>query len=284
MLRLLDQIDRLDLADLSAAVPASRYLVNMPRIEYAIDVVTNRRLPASAPGDLTSSGQVTEAKAFLAKRSPLRIPSDPTGFYPPPGDADIGFSPTDFSDAAKSLNVREAAIRAVSAVESGGGTGFGADGRPIIRFELHRFHSRTKGVYHLTHPHLSQSTWALGEKYHAGYTQSNEWSMLYGASMLRYRDDDAISSASWGMFQVMGENAAALGWPSPSAFAYDMCSSSSQHLQAFLAFIRWRHLTSYLATQNWASFANGYNGGGYKKNHYDVHMATAYAGYVKAGF
>lgn len=44
--------------------------VDMPRIEYAWNVVQTRRLPSEAPGDLRETGQVGDAIAFLASRAP----------------------------------------------------------------------------------------------------------------------------------------------------------------------------------------------------------------------
>src|SRR5438552_1495709 len=82
------------------------------------------------------------------------------------------------ASAAANLGVENAVVRAVAQVESGGRTGFGADGRPIIRYELHRFEKFTAKYYHSTHPHLSQPTLAAGNPYHVG-GQANEWSLLY---------------------------------------------------------------------------------------------------------
>ena len=49
-----------------------------------------------------------------------------------------------FEDAAKTLNVEVAAIRAVHQVEAGGRSGFLPDGRAMILFEGHIFWSQLK--------------------------------------------------------------------------------------------------------------------------------------------
>jgi len=283
MLRLLDQIDRTDLASLKAAAPASQFSVNMDRIQWAISVVQTRALPSAAPGDLGTTGQVSDGRNFLSRRNPLRIPSDPTGFFPNPANAVPGLSAADYANAAANLGVENAVVRAVAQVESGGRTGFSADGRPIIRYELHRFEKRTGRHYHATHPHLSQPSLAAGNPYHVG-GQANEWRLLYGAMELLYHEEDAISSTSWGMFQVMGEHAVTLGWPDAWNFAYDMCESAAAHLDAFLSYCRVFGLVRHMVNKNWAAFAAGYNGPLYAVNHYDVNMAAAYAHFKSLGY
>lgn len=70
MLRGLDSIDRNDLETLSKGIFAEYESgsTNTPRIAYAINVVMNGVLPEIAPGDLAATGQVTDAKNFLAER------------------------------------------------------------------------------------------------------------------------------------------------------------------------------------------------------------------------
>jgi hypothetical protein len=88
----------------------------------------------------------------------------------------------DFVTAANTLGggVEVAGIMAVAQVEAGGRRGFGPAGRPIIRYELHIFQGRTGGIYHATHPHLSQPTLAAGNPYHTG-GQTTEWSLMHGS-------------------------------------------------------------------------------------------------------
>src|SRR5213075_1626275 len=56
-----------------------RGMVNMPRIEYAAEVVQTGRLPSIAPGDLEATGQVETAREFLGSRrsQPGRSSSSP---------------------------------------------------------------------------------------------------------------------------------------------------------------------------------------------------------------
>ena len=270
MLRLLDQIDRDDLADVLNALGALNFSINVPRIEFAADVVLNRKVPAAVPSDV----QVADANTFLKKRSPLRIPRDPTGVYPAPIPNQVGLTADDYKNAAATLGCSEAAIHAVADVESGGRTGFSADGRPIIRYELHVFQRKTKKRFDKTHPHLSEA-YKAGRAFHDG-SQANEWSMVYGATMLRGCDEYAAASASWGMFQIMGSNYAAAGYSSALEFARDTFNGASVHLDAFVSFCSSLGLAKYLQNKDWAGFAKRYNGPDYATHHYDQHIASAY--------
>jgi hypothetical protein len=270
MLRLLDQIDRDDLNDLLYALGALTFSINVPRIEFAASVVLDCKLPASVPPDV----QVADANTFLKKRSPLRIPRDPTGVYPAPIPSQPGLSADDYKNAAATLGCSEAAIHAVADVESGGRTGFSADGRPIIRYELHVFQRKTKKRFDKTHPHLSEA-YKAGRTFHDG-SQGNEWSMIYNATMLRACEEAAAASASWGMFQIMGGNFNAAGYSSALEFARDTFAGASVHLAAFVSFCSSLGLAKYLQNKDWAGFAKRYNGPDYATHHYDQHIAAAY--------
>ena len=177
-----------------------------------------------------------------------------------------------------SAKVTKPAIKAVAQVESSG-SGFGADGRPILRFELHRFQAKTKGVFRKTHPHVSQPSLAAGAPYHNG-RQSREYSLLYNAMLLDDKGNSmvepAIESASWGKFQVMGENWSSLGWASALDFASDMYVSEGNQLKACVKYIQTKGLTQALKTHNWAAFALGYNGPAYADNDYDTNLQRAF--------
>lgn len=67
MLRSLQALDTEDIAALRAALTGLEGAVYAPRIEYALSVVVNRRVPTTAPGDLEATGQVAVARAFHAR-------------------------------------------------------------------------------------------------------------------------------------------------------------------------------------------------------------------------
>lgn len=177
----------------------------------------------------------------------------------------------DFENAAKQLNCEVAAIRAVASVESLDG-GFLEDGRPKILFERHVFHRLTGGKHSKTNPDISSPT-------PGGYGKggANQHVRLGKASALDR--NYALMSASWGMFQVMGENWKALGYKSLQEFINAMYESEAKQLEAFVKFIQVNKIDDELRNKQWAKFARVYNGPAYAKNKYDVKMAAAYKKY-----
>ncbi|HVZ37470.1 MAG TPA: M15 family metallopeptidase, partial [Polyangiaceae bacterium] len=67
MLRALKALDAADITNLRTALTGLGGAVNGPRIEYALSVVVNRAVPASAPSDVAATGQVTDARTFVAR-------------------------------------------------------------------------------------------------------------------------------------------------------------------------------------------------------------------------
>jgi hypothetical protein len=58
-----------------------------------------------------------------------------------------------------------------------------------------------------------------------------------------------------------------------------MYKDEYQHLRAFLGFVKANNLVKHLQTKDWAKFAEGYNGAGFKENAYDKKMENAYNKY-----
>lgn len=168
--------------------------------------------------------------------------------------------------AANKLGCEIAAVRAVIDVESRGG--FLPDKRPKILFERHYFSRLTKGKYNAAHPNISHPKWG-------GYgPSSTQYDRLAGA--IRLDRDAALRSASWGAFQIMGDNCKMCGFSNVEDFVTAMVSGSSAQLDAFISFIRKSGLDDELVRCNWAAFARGYNGPAYRENRYDTKLAAAY--------
>ncbi|NUQ75340.1 MAG: DUF3380 domain-containing protein [Polyangiaceae bacterium] len=181
---------------------------------------------------------------------------------------------SDFVEAARQLDCETAAVRAVAEVESGGRTGFDANRRPKILFEIHLFRNNTNRRYDRSHPHLSApySSPLRRQSY-----RKDQWVVIREAFALD--PEAAVKSASWGMFQVLGSNALSCGWSTVRQFSADMYVSEAQHMRAFLGFCRANNLVRHLRNKNWAAFARGYNGPDYASNAYDTKMADAYRRY-----
>lgn len=183
----------------------------------------------------------------------------------------------DIRRIALELACDEAAIRALAEVESAGG-GFLRDRRPKILFEAHVFGQLTDHAFTRSHPHLSSRRWRK-ELYGRG--GAHQYTRLEEAMTLNA--NAALSSASWGMFQVMGFNFERAGHSSLRAFVEAMKRSEGDHLDAMIAFVKHRRLDEALRSHDWAGFACGYNGSGYRENQYDVKLERAWKKHAAPG-
>jgi hypothetical protein len=73
---------------------------------------------------------------------------------------------------------------------------------------------------------------------------------------------NAVASASYGLFQIMGFNFVACGFADAKAFVADMAKSQAAQLAAFANFVRSNNLADELVRKDWEGFAAGYNGSG----------------------
>lgn len=191
-------------------------------------------------------------------------------------------SQADIVNAAALLNVDIATIYAVKAVESRG-NGFLSDGRPVILYERHVMRRRLKANgmsgYQITdfmqrYPNLV-STQTGG--YQGGTTEHYRLDLAMTLHL-----SSALESCSWGLFQIMGYHWDRLGYANINDFVRAMEQSEGNQLAAFVQFILTdNRLHTALKAQDWAAFAKGYNGPGYKKNRYDSKLAEAYADHLE---
>jgi N-acetylmuramidase len=179
---------------------------------------------------------------------------------------------------AQALDVEEAALRAVAAVESAG-DGFlpPPSDLPKVLFEGHAFHRLTQGRFDADHPTLSYRKWT---KQYYSRTSAGEWQRLNAACGLNRAA--ALQSASWGMFQIMGFNYALCGFSDVEAFVARQRAGAAEQLECFAQFISRQVFLSALRAFDWAKFAAAYNGPGYAANQYDKKLAAAYARFSKA--
>lgn len=185
---------------------------------------------------------------------------------------DTKLSNADFVASAKRLGVTVAHVRAVDAVESNG-AGFTL-GRPVLLFEPHRFSRATGGRFDATHPHVSYPRW---DPARYPRTQNVRYAQLLTAVGLDV--DAGFASASYGRFQILGENYEGCGFASPFEFAHAMAQDEAAQLRAFENFIRSKGLLDALRRGDWATFARGYNGTAYRQNRYDERLAAAFYGF-----
>jgi len=167
------------------------------------------------------------------------------------------------ADAADLLGVPAAVLWAVVTVETAG-CGFLPDRRPVILFERHEFRRRTAGRFDASHPDLSGPPGGYGPP---GVHQHGR---LAAAMLLDIKA--AVESASWGLGQLMGYNAALAGHADAQTMAFQFCRGENSQLVGMARFIRSRGLDKHLRQGSWAAFARGYNGPNYGMNRYDAKL------------
>ncbi len=173
----------------------------------------------------------------------------------------------DYQNAAQRLGVNVATVKTVTRVESDG-SGFLASGRPKILFERHLFYDATNGEFADGYPDICNYD-------PGGYTGGDaEWDRLNKAAQLDR--SAALRSASWGLFQILGENFQLCGFSSVEAYVMAMNRSEGEQLKAFVSFVINNDLVQYVRDRDWANFARYYNGPDFAINQYDIKLAAAY--------
>lgn len=185
-----------------------------------------------------------------------------------------------FRQAALTLQCEEAAIRAVAEVESGPYGAFlqNEEGQPpVILFERHKFDRHTTGKYRgavfSTDPKYKRYA-IISWPARGGYGPvSVQHAKLQAA--VKLDQNGALCSASYGLFQILGENYAQCGYDSVQEMVNDAWRSVDDHLKMFVRFILAdRRLLNALRGLDFRTFKRVYNGRA--ENGYEVKMQQAY--------
>ena len=191
----------------------------------------------------------------------------------PSGYEQKALAPEDYVKAASEFGLEVAVVRAVVEVEASG-NGFllnePAPVRPKILFEAHHFYRLTPKPVSKTRPDLSSRRWNRS-LYKGG---SGEWKRLLDA--MEFDPIPALKSASWGLGQVMGFNYKVAGCSSVEQMVVEAHQGEYQQLRHMLNFCKNNNLIPALQNKDWARFARGYNGSGYRQNKYDTKLANSY--------
>lgn len=192
----------------------------------------------------------------------------------------------DITTAASKLNIDEASVKAVIRVESAGSGFIGS--RPKILFEGHIFWRELKkrgvdpstrdiGDYaDVLYEKWTRRFYRRGDGEHDRLEKAEQCALQLGLTQPDAHDA-ACASASWGLFQILGNNYKACGFDSASKFAGSMATGESEQLKAFCNFvIADPPLHQALKEKRWADFARKYNGPAYAQNRYDQKLAEAY--------
>lgn len=217
-----------------------------------------------------------------------------------------------FKHAASLIGCKVSCIKAVYSVEAAG-RGYLTDGRVKILFEGHRFWKQIsmaginpidflqeiKNEGYRMNGKLPGSGAAMIVQYeyfknvlYPIWDKKNykggaaEWDRMSKAmevcKLLSLQPELAMDSASYGSFQIMGENAELCGYKS----AHEMIAAynnggESEQLNSFVRFVKSTKLDDELRALDFAAFARGYNGSQYRLNKYDIKLHDAYKKFEK---
>ncbi len=209
----------------------------------------------------------------VAKPAPATMAPTTSGRQ---GSGPGGLSEATYADMAARLQCEPAAIKAVVATEVAIRGPFDSQGRPTILFERHKFHNHTGGRFDKAHPDLSKPIYGGWGKFSEQYPKLDR--------AIALDRNAALKSASWGAFQILGENHVQAGHATVEGFVTAMKSGLLAQAEAFVAFVLAdRRLLAALRQRNWATFARIYNGPKYKDNDYDGKMRANYQRFSHAG-
>lgn len=194
-------------------------------------------------------------------------------------------SEQDLIDFANEYDLELASIKAVNEVESSG-NGFFNNGQPKILFEGHVFWKELKKrginpemLLNANTKDVLYKSWT--KKHYFGgvkeYIRLEKAASITSDPKVR---EAALSSASWGAFQIMGYHWEGLGYASIHDFVSEMKKNERAHLKAFGLFLKKNNLIRHIKNKNWKAFAKGYNGSLYWKNKYDERLLKAYKKYT----
>lgn len=187
----------------------------------------------------------------------------------------------DFIEVSAHEGIGIAELKTIMEVEVGKRSGHLDDGRPRILFEGHKFYKNLPNRIFSEevaawHPTICHKEWTK-EHYRGGEA---EWERM--ATAIQIDREAALKSASWGAFQILGENHKAAGFEKVQDFVNAMYKSERHHLIAVCKFIKsWPKMAQALRRHDWKLFARCYNGPGFSANKYDLKLAVAYAKHLK---
>ena len=182
--------------------------------------------------------------------------------------------------AARQNGIDPAGLLAVVEVESAG-KAFEQDGTtPVFLFERHKFYSalqrfapdrlRTAVVQGLAIPQRQRG------QYSDQKTSAGKLALLARARAIDV--DCADRACSWGLGQVLGENAESLGYGSVAAMMAALRTGGVMaQIDLMVRFIKTHDLVRPLNNGDWAGFARRYNGPNFRDNNYDTRLANAHA-------
>ena len=182
-------------------------------------------------------------------------------------DSTARLTRADYEAVAAELGCEVEAIQAVRKWKWAGIRRFAANGRPTISIRATHFLAPHQPCHSMRAIPTSRIRSWDASRYPR--TQDGRWAQLREAYGLN--PEEAVASASWGMFQIMGFNYAACGFANAKDFVADMAKSQARQLAAFVGVRAQQQSCRRAATRkDWAGFARRYNGAGLCREQYDT--------------
>ncbi len=177
---------------------------------------------------------------------------------------------------AGQFGIEASALLAIAEVESGGQAFAVVDGRaePLIRFEGHYFDQRLSEADKRRARAEGLASPVAGDIANPP-GQAARWRLVGRAAAIDVQA--AYESVSWGLGQVMGAHWAWLGFADVEALVAEAREGPGGQTRLMARYIDKAGLKPAIGQRDWAAFARGYNGPGYKRNAYDRKIAQAYA-------
>ena len=186
----------------------------------------------------------------------------------------------DFGVLGRRIGAGEDEIRAVVQVEAAG-SGFDRLGRPKMLFEPHVFWRELGELKR----RRAEAQGLAYRKWRSGNYPRDSYPRLLAA--IAIDRPAALRSASWGLGQIMGFNCKLAGYATAEAMVEAFLEDEEKHLEAMLNFIVSAGLDDELRAiaalgrastpADWAPFALGYNGSGFRTHGYHIKLAEAHA-------
>ncbi|WP_439357750.1 N-acetylmuramidase domain-containing protein [Bradyrhizobium sp. DASA03007] len=180
--------------------------------------------------------------------------------------------------AAKAEGWPASALLAVVECETSGKPFEQDNHTPSLLFERHKFYSELQKhqpskLTAAIRAGLAIPKWSRNTQYKDQGTSSGRLNVIAKARAID--EEVANRAASWGLGQTMGFNAESLKYPNATEMVAELSKGIAEQVDALVREIKVNHLDKYLIAKNFAMFARGYNGAGYKQNNYDTRMKTA---------
>jgi hypothetical protein len=175
------------------------------------------------------------------------------------------------------IGVGEDEIHAVLDVEAAG-SGFDKEGRVKALYEPHIAYREANKLKDKTILNRLVKAGLAYPSWRRDYPKDSYPRILEAYSIA---GDLALDATSWGLGQIMGFNHKAAGYRSAHAMVEAFAADEESHLDAMVNFIITNGLDDEIRRHDWAGFARGYNGAGYRANKYDERLAAAFAKWRK---